>query len=123
MFIFIFLPAEDGIRAGHVTGVQTCALPIYGDGTPLSGLQEGDFGIILVSTMDQDVQAVASPVSEVQTAGIYTFSITSTNPESFEAVVIVGGVALDDTPEITFEPASQEPEFRPFIRSEERRVG
>src|SRR5207253_7990086 len=21
--------AEDGIRAGHVTGVQTCALPIY----------------------------------------------------------------------------------------------
>src|SRR5207253_4479287 len=23
--------AEDGIRAGHVTGVQTCALPIYGE--------------------------------------------------------------------------------------------
>src|SRR5439155_12788543 len=23
--------AEDGIRDGHVTGVQTCALPIYGD--------------------------------------------------------------------------------------------
>src|SRR5690625_7821616 len=23
-----FLQAEDGIRAGHVTGVQTCALPI-----------------------------------------------------------------------------------------------
>src|SRR5207253_3457560 len=22
--------AEDGIRDGHVTGVQTCALPIYG---------------------------------------------------------------------------------------------
>src|SRR5690606_40383852 len=25
---FYFLPAEDGIRGFHVTGVQTCALPI-----------------------------------------------------------------------------------------------
>src|SRR5207253_6657497 len=24
-----FIKAEDGIRAGHVTGVQTCALPIF----------------------------------------------------------------------------------------------
>src|SRR5690625_7549885 len=27
-FVFFF-QAEDGIRAGHVTGVQTCALPIF----------------------------------------------------------------------------------------------
>src|SRR5690625_8001967 len=26
--IFFFLQAEEGIRDGHVTGVQTCALPI-----------------------------------------------------------------------------------------------
>src|SRR5215208_3769561 len=26
-----FFQAEDGIRDGHVTGVQTCALPIYDD--------------------------------------------------------------------------------------------
>src|SRR5690625_7881065 len=26
--IFFFFQAEDGIRFGHVTGVQTCALPI-----------------------------------------------------------------------------------------------
>ena len=26
--IFFFCQAEDGIRGGHVTGVQTCALPI-----------------------------------------------------------------------------------------------
>src|SRR5690606_41195223 len=25
----VFFPAEDGIRDFHVTGVQTCALPIY----------------------------------------------------------------------------------------------
>src|SRR5207342_2928307 len=28
-FFFFFLQAEDGIRDFHVTGVQTCALPIY----------------------------------------------------------------------------------------------
>src|SRR5690625_5324395 len=28
MVNFFFFQAEDGIRAGHVTGVQTCALPI-----------------------------------------------------------------------------------------------
>src|SRR5437870_6973931 len=29
MFFFFFFQAEDGIRDGHVTEVQTCALPIY----------------------------------------------------------------------------------------------
>src|SRR5437870_10995266 len=28
MFFFFFFQAEDGIRDGHVTEVQTCALPI-----------------------------------------------------------------------------------------------
>src|SRR5690625_7266940 len=28
ILIFFFFQAEDGIRDGHVTGVQTCALPI-----------------------------------------------------------------------------------------------
>src|SRR5579863_7130282 len=30
MFGFFFFQAEDGIRDGRVTGVQTCALPISG---------------------------------------------------------------------------------------------
>src|SRR5439155_17224370 len=29
--VIFFFQAEDGIRDGHVTGVQTCALPISGD--------------------------------------------------------------------------------------------
>src|SRR5690606_40353360 len=29
-----FFQAEDGIRDFHVTGVQTCALPIYGTAIP-----------------------------------------------------------------------------------------
>src|SRR5439155_14276050 len=32
MFFFFFFQAEDGIRDGHVTGVQTCALPIFAGG-------------------------------------------------------------------------------------------
>src|SRR5437870_8495328 len=32
-FFFFFFQAEDGIRDGHVTGVQTCALPISCRGT------------------------------------------------------------------------------------------
>src|SRR6267154_1702409 len=31
-FVFFFFQAEDGIRDGRVTGVQTCALPISGAG-------------------------------------------------------------------------------------------
>src|SRR6267143_6101721 len=30
ILFFFFFQAEDGIRDGTVTGVQTCALPIYG---------------------------------------------------------------------------------------------
>src|SRR5438309_11346930 len=41
MFIFFFFQAEDGIRDGTVTGVQTCALPIF-----LS--TQGDENLILV---------------------------------------------------------------------------
>src|SRR5260370_26162688 len=32
MFFFFFFQAEDGIRYSSVTGVQTCALPIYVQG-------------------------------------------------------------------------------------------
>src|SRR5690606_40931708 len=32
--VFFFFQAEDGIRAFHVTGVQTCALPIFTSRSP-----------------------------------------------------------------------------------------
>src|SRR5690348_17597218 len=34
-FFFFFFQAEDGIRDGRVTGVQTCALPIYRPALPM----------------------------------------------------------------------------------------
>src|SRR5207253_5799168 len=37
-FFFFFFQAEDGIRDGHVTGVQTCALPICGNTPARAGV-------------------------------------------------------------------------------------
>src|SRR5207253_4248424 len=31
IWLLFFFQAEDGIRDGHVTGVQTCALPIFAE--------------------------------------------------------------------------------------------
>src|SRR3989338_10802890 len=37
--IYLFFQAEDGIRYGTVTGVQTCALPILGGQTRMPMIQ------------------------------------------------------------------------------------
>src|SRR5256885_3544774 len=39
LMFFFFFQAEDGIRDYKVTGVQTCALPIYADPNPRSRRQ------------------------------------------------------------------------------------
>src|SRR5437870_7341105 len=49
-FFFFFFQAEDGIRDGHVTGVQTCALPISAS-TPITKVEPGHpdkrlFGVV-----------------------------------------------------------------------------
>src|SRR5690606_9880082 len=41
-----FLQAEDGIRDFHVTGVQTCALPIYGGHVGIISAEGGVFASI-----------------------------------------------------------------------------
>src|SRR6266511_5693847 len=44
LFFFFFFQAEDGIRDFHVTGVQTCALPISGaDGCRSLTVENLDF--------------------------------------------------------------------------------
>src|SRR5690348_18372056 len=40
LILFFFFQAEDGIRDGRVTGVQTCALPIFREGDGLAQLAE-----------------------------------------------------------------------------------
>src|SRR5260370_30417917 len=41
MFILFFFEAEDGIRDSSVTGVQTCALPIYDPAARRVGTERG----------------------------------------------------------------------------------
>src|SRR2546427_8816765 len=41
LFMFFFFQAEDGIRDLTVTGVQTCALPIYRAGAGRRGRRRG----------------------------------------------------------------------------------
>src|SRR5207253_4801344 len=51
--MFFFFQAEDGIRDGHVTGVQTCALPIF-DGHDLRQVTQdslrAQIGVVLQET-------------------------------------------------------------------------
>src|SRR5436189_2319045 len=57
-FVVFFFQAEDGIRDTSVTGVQTCALPIFLDFRPPvaapSGIQGNPFGATPVSTYSRD---------------------------------------------------------------------
>src|SRR5690606_40913803 len=43
---FFFFQAEDGIRDFHVTGVQTCALPIYSGAIPFASKGGNDSGAL-----------------------------------------------------------------------------
>src|SRR5437868_13777978 len=58
MFVFFF-QAEDGIRDRNVTGVQTCALPIWG--------RIGGGGQVVGSSAREGVGA--SPVVDLRTVG------------------------------------------------------
>src|SRR5205823_7274652 len=51
--------AEDGIRDKLVTGVQTCALPIYQTGAPV-----GQVGLLVVTAERKAVIAVRLPVRD-----------------------------------------------------------
>src|SRR5690606_40542025 len=55
-----FFQAEDGIRDFHVTGVQTCALPIYRHGRhgkPVYGMKAGTVGFLMNQYREDDLPA------------------------------------------------------------------
>src|SRR5690554_2634073 len=63
MFFVFFFQAEDGIRDADVTGVQTCALPIYTSSDYLA-IRGGSNGGLLVGacmTQEPDLFKVALP--------------------------------------------------------------
>src|SRR5207253_4226783 len=62
-FCFFFFQAEDGIRVGHVTGVQTCALPICPSGCGKSTLLRLVAGLDFpaIGRLSMDGQAIDGP--------------------------------------------------------------
>src|SRR5690625_6905057 len=44
--VFFFFQAEDGIRDGHVTGVQTCALPISQEAQAEEAVQSAETEVV-----------------------------------------------------------------------------
>src|SRR5690625_6846529 len=59
--IFFFFQAEDGIRDGHVTGVQTCALPILFYGTTLGPWEDIHAAKIYYRQIDVRGSTMGSP--------------------------------------------------------------
>src|SRR5690606_41784502 len=93
-----FFQAEDGIRDFHVTGVQTCALPISGDLKLAMKLQS------MIDPLKDAVYGAGEPTGEAH--------------GRMKAAMQVAGVIRDATVRPpTHAPSAEE------MRSEERRVG
>src|SRR5690606_39912773 len=90
-------PADDGIRDSHVTGVQTCALPICWRATL--------------------IPLLAVPVSLVGTFVFFPLFGFSVNTISLLGLVLAIGIVVDDAI-VVVEAVEHHIE-----RSEERRVG
>src|SRR5439155_13557000 len=99
--IFFFFQAEDGIRDGHVTGVQTCALPIAD--VNYSGLDPAD---VSVANADNEGGITVAPTSGLITTeagGTDTFTIhLNTQP----AANVTIGLSSSDLTEGTVSPSS-----------------
>src|SRR5699024_11409703 len=91
---------EDGIRDRNVTGVQTCALPIFSDALAELGdlAQTPDANIIKLPNISACVPQLKATIAELQSQGY-------------------------DLPDYPEEPATDEDKDVRARRSEERRVG
>src|SRR5438128_5285264 len=68
-FFFFFFQAEDGIRDATVTGVQTCALPIFTTSTGLTIDVAGNpVEVVTTGRHDPCVGLRATPIAEAMLA-------------------------------------------------------
>src|SRR5690625_1739984 len=72
LYVCFFFQAEDGIRDGHVTGVQTCALPIYSGLYPENDLPKVghpyNYGVEGVISLSPDLVISAQENMKPETA-------------------------------------------------------
>src|SRR5690625_5605112 len=88
-----FFQAEDGIRYGHVTGVQTCALPIYEN---LDGVRSSFAGARVTSTVGKYLTLglrgdVRTTSNDIFVGADSTFSAI----DPYQTVSATGWIALD----------------------------
>src|SRR5690606_40241303 len=69
-YAFFFFRAEDGIRAFHVTGVQTCALPISAGSAAPPGSAAGGGGAAEPAGRAWTFQRVSVPVGRGADGGL-----------------------------------------------------
>src|SRR6266508_5879065 len=86
MYIFFFFQAEDGIRAGHVTGVQTCALPI----SPSAGGSSA----VRVDSRQSTAVMLTHPLGDAAGGG-YTYLRTLKVPEGFPSLATAAAAAIN----------------------------
>src|SRR5690606_40131530 len=67
-WFFFFFQAEDGIRDFHVTGVQTCALPIFA-GWTFAALLVGYVGVLFATNVQTAADNAAETARGVAVAG------------------------------------------------------
>src|SRR6266702_7273893 len=95
-----FFQAEDGIRDGHVTGVQTCALPISAPEPDqlADRLDGGDWQGIEIALMPKDVadDAALARAAEVTRDATEGLVVTAEAPVAWPSGAFVRVDRLDD---------------------------
>src|SRR5215208_4169821 len=98
-WLFFFFQAEDGIRDGHVTGVQTCALPI--SWRPVAELLPERYPSTMLDHREHSFEGRMREIAESGADVLVGYSLGGRlalraalrSPESFTAVVLVGTTA------------------------------
>src|SRR5690625_7252461 len=86
-----FFQAEDGIRDGHVTGVQTCALPIYCHARPFdTPLEEGNIIEVICEAEVEYYQASLERPIIIGVGSAEVERATEVAAEAFAAAVAEG---------------------------------
>src|SRR5690625_3043513 len=105
MIILCFFQAEDGIRDGHVTGVQTCALPIL--------ISDANMAIIIITNMTTPNVYIGYLNTRKSNTGSSSFSWRNANNTSASVPTRMGRAAIGAKNPASSPPAELNPNTTP----------